>query len=183
MIYDSRPLRHQRQPSANALGFFVGLDEPSSLERGRNGKKARTTEGRGLPMVARTLAGGPEIATAAGRRNLVRRTYGEDEIGTQSSPQGPHESIFPHRPNCIILRNTYIWAKETDKTMDRRKCGRIGRGPVVLAVCMLAVACRRHKPDVKPVVPEGTVDLGLVLTRADGTTYNLYWADITSCFP
>ena len=31
------------------------------------------------------------------------------------------------------------------------------------------------------VVPEGTVDLGIVLTREDGTTYRLYWATSNLC--
>ena len=52
--FESRSLRIQKQPSANALGFFVVPAEPSLLARGRGGKKARTTEGRGLLLVVRT---------------------------------------------------------------------------------------------------------------------------------
>jgi hypothetical protein len=50
------------------------------------------------------------------------------------------------------------------------------------AVALLfAVSCKKDsKPgnDDEPaiVVPEGAVDLGIVMTREDGTTYELYWA-------
>ena len=30
-------------------------------------------------------------------------------------------------------------------------------------------------------VPEGAVDLGILMTRSDGTTYNLYWAECNLC--
>ncbi len=35
--------------------------------------------------------------------------------------------------------------------------------------------------EAKPKVPEGAVDLGIVMTREDGTTYNLYWAKSNLC--
>jgi hypothetical protein len=49
-----------------------------------------------------------------------------------------------------------------------------------LAASALLVSCRRPdvpEPDPEPVVPEGAVDMGIVLTREDGTTYKLYWAE------
>ena len=39
---------------------------------------------------------------------------------------------------------------------------------------VLAVSCKKDKPGNK--IPEGAVDLGIVMTREDGTTYKLYWA-------
>ena len=42
------------------------------------------------------------------------------------------------------------------------------------ALMALAVSCK--KDDKTKHVPEGAVDLGIVMTREDGTTYNLYWA-------
>lgn len=42
-----------------------------------------------------------------------------------------------------------------------------------------AVSCKKDKPSKK--IPEGAVDLGIVMTRADGTTYNLYWAKSNLC--
>ena len=47
---------------------------------------------------------------------------------------------------------------------------------ISLATLMvLAVSCK--KDDKTKHVPEGAVDLGIVMTREDGTTYNLYWAE------
>ena len=43
------------------------------------------------------------------------------------------------------------------------------------ALMMLAVSCKKDKP-ATPKVPDGAVDLGIVMTRDDGTTYKLYWA-------
>ena len=42
------------------------------------------------------------------------------------------------------------------------------------AMMVLAVSCKKDKPGNK--IPEGAVDLGIVMTRADGTTYKLFWA-------
>ena len=42
------------------------------------------------------------------------------------------------------------------------------------ALMVLAVSCK--KDEKTKYVPEGAVDLGIVMTREDGTTYNLYWA-------
>ena len=36
-------------------------------------------------------------------------------------------------------------------------------------------------PDVEPVIPEGAVDMGIVMTREDGSTYKLYWAETNLC--
>ena len=47
----------------------------------------------------------------------------------------------------------------------------------MLAVFALLVSCRQDEPERLPVVPEGAVDMGIVMTREDGTTYNLYWAE------
>ena len=33
----------------------------------------------------------------------------------------------------------------------------------------------------KDPIPDGAVDLGIVMTRTDGTTYNLYWAECNLC--
>ena len=47
----------------------------------------------------------------------------------------------------------------------------------ILAICLAVVAllasCRPDELDVDPVVLKGGVDMGLVLTREDGTTYKL----------
>ena len=43
------------------------------------------------------------------------------------------------------------------------------------ALTVLAVSCKKDKA-AAPKVPEGAVDLGIVMTRTDGTTYKLYWA-------
>ena len=54
-----------------------------------------------------------------------------------------------------------------------------------LTICLAAVAllasCRPEDPDLEPVVLKGGVDMGLVLTREDGTTYKLYWAESNLC--
>ena len=42
------------------------------------------------------------------------------------------------------------------------------------ALMVLVVSCKKDKPGNK--IPEGAVDLGIVMTREDGTTYKLYWA-------
>ena len=45
------------------------------------------------------------------------------------------------------------------------------------AAIALLFACKaENKDEAKSKVPEGAVDLGIVMTRADGTTYKLYWA-------
>ena len=45
------------------------------------------------------------------------------------------------------------------------------------AAIALLFACKaENKDEAKSKVPEGAVDLGIVVTRADGTTYKLYWA-------
>ena len=46
-----------------------------------------------------------------------------------------------------------------------------------LAVLMMlaAISCKKDKATA-PKVPESAVDLGIVMTREDGTTYKLYWA-------
>ena len=44
------------------------------------------------------------------------------------------------------------------------------------ALMMLAVSCNKDKPDPATKVPEEAVDLGIEMTREDGTTYKLYWA-------
>ena len=36
---------------------------------------------------------------------------------------------------------------------------------IQLLVVALLVSCRRDDPDVRPVVPEGAVDMGIVMTR------------------
>ena len=48
---------------------------------------------------------------------------------------------------------------------------------LLAALLVLAVSCNKNnKPDPAPKVPEEAVDLGIVMTREDGTTYRLYWA-------
>ena len=45
------------------------------------------------------------------------------------------------------------------------------------ALMVMAVSCNKNnKPDPAPKVPEEAVDLGIEMTRGDGTTYKLYWA-------
>jgi len=52
---------------------------------------------------------------------------------------------------------------------------------VFAAFALLVVAgCSKDGGNKK--VPEGAVDMGLVMTRADGTTYNLYWAESNLSF-
>ena len=54
----------------------------------------------------------------------------------------------------------------------------------ILAALALTVSCRRPdtpEPDPEPVVPERAVDMGIVMTRDDGTTYKLYWAEANLC--
>ena len=48
---------------------------------------------------------------------------------------------------------------------------------IVLSALVLMVfgGCKKDKP-VEQVCPEGAVDLGIVMTRKDGTTYKLFWA-------
>ncbi len=36
-------------------------------------------------------------------------------------------------------------------------------------------------PDVEPVIPDGAVDMGIVMTREDGSTYKLYGAETNLC--
>lgn len=47
---------------------------------------------------------------------------------------------------------------------------------VLAALALLFVAGCNKGDNNGNKVPEGAVDLGLVMTRSDGTTYNLYWA-------
>ena len=48
---------------------------------------------------------------------------------------------------------------------------------LLAALLVLAVSCNKNnKPDPAPKAPEEAVDLGIVMTREDGTTYRLYWA-------
>ena len=49
------------------------------------------------------------------------------------------------------------------------------------AVALLFACKAENKDEAKPKVPEGAVDLGIVMTREDGTTYNLYWAKSNLC--
>ena len=44
---------------------------------------------------------------------------------------------------------------------------------------LVAVSCKKDKPGNK--IPEGAVDLGMMMTREDGTTYKLYWAKSNLC--
>ena len=59
----------------------------------------------------------------------------------------------------------------TNMTFDMKK--------VLFAFSALALlffsGCKKDKPTVQ-VCPEGAVDMGIVMTRADGTTYKLFWA-------
>ena len=51
---------------------------------------------------------------------------------------------------------------------------------MLLSASALLVSCRRQDvpdPDPEPIVPEGAVDMGIVMTREDGTNYKLYWAE------
>ena len=52
---------------------------------------------------------------------------------------------------------------------------------IQLVAVALFVSCRSEAPDVRPVVPEGAVDMGIVMTREDGSTYKLYWAESNLC--
>ena len=53
--------------------------------------------------------------------------------------------------------------------------------PLILAAVTLLSSCGQDTPEELPVVPEGAVDMGIVLTNADGTSYNLYWAESNLC--
>ena len=48
------------------------------------------------------------------------------------------------------------------------------------ALMVLAVSCKKDKP-AAPKVPGGVVDMGIIMTREDGTTYKLYWAKSNLC--
>ena len=52
---------------------------------------------------------------------------------------------------------------------------------VFLVAMALLVSCRPNNPDVEPVVPEKAVDMGIIMTREDGSTYKLYWAKSNLC--
>ena len=53
---------------------------------------------------------------------------------------------------------------------------------VLVAAVALLVSCQANVvPDVGPAIPEGAVDMGIVMTREDGTTYKLYWAESNLC--
>lgn len=56
---------------------------------------------------------------------------------------------------------------------------------ILLVAIVLSVSCRPDVPDVGPdvgpVIPEGAVDRGIVMTREDGSTYKLYWAETNLC--
>lgn len=56
---------------------------------------------------------------------------------------------------------------------------------ILLVAIVLSVSCRPDVPDVGPdvgpVIPEGAVDMGIVMTREDGSTYKLYWAETNLC--
>ena len=56
-----------------------------------------------------------------------------------------------------------------------------GSMAVLPAVIAFLVSCRPDTPDETPVMPEGAVDMGIVMTREDGTTYKLYWAESNLC--
>lgn len=45
-----------------------------------------------------------------------------------------------------------------------------------LALLFVVSACKKGKSPKGQVCPEGAVDLGIVMTREDGTTYKLFWA-------
>ena len=48
---------------------------------------------------------------------------------------------------------------------------------IAVAACALLFACTPgDKNNREDMVPAGAVDLGIVMTRADGTTYKLFWA-------
>lgn len=53
-----------------------------------------------------------------------------------------------------------------------------------LALLVAFTACKKETSKDTPKedkLPEGAVDLGIVITRGDGTTYNLYWAACNVC--
>ena len=55
-----------------------------------------------------------------------------------------------------------------------------------LMMVVPVVSCKKDTKDKKDIerpkhVPEGAVDLGIVMTREDGTTYYLYWATCNIC--
>ena len=52
---------------------------------------------------------------------------------------------------------------------------------IQLVAVALFVSCRHDDPEVEPGVPEGAVDMGIVMTREDGSTYKLYWAETNLC--
>ena len=51
-----------------------------------------------------------------------------------------------------------------------------------LALLVAFTACKKDKATAEETgCPKGAVDLGIVMTRGDGTTYNLYWAKSNLC--
>jgi hypothetical protein len=47
-----------------------------------------------------------------------------------------------------------------------------------VSLMVVAIAgCNKNNGEDQPVIPKGAVDMGIVMTRADGTTYPLYWAE------
>ena len=52
---------------------------------------------------------------------------------------------------------------------------------LALAACVLLLACSPGNNDEIPKIPEGVVDMGIVMTREDGTAYKLYWAKSNLC--
>lgn len=52
---------------------------------------------------------------------------------------------------------------------------------VAISAFALLFACNPAANPDEEIVPEGAVDLGIVMTREDGTTYKLYWAASNLC--
>ena len=52
-----------------------------------------------------------------------------------------------------------------------------------LAILLAGAACNPKESDTvkESECPEGAVDLGIVMTREDGSTYKLYWAKSNLC--
>ena len=66
--------------------------------------------------------------------------------------------------------------------MEKHISRKAAKGLILLLTALaLLASCKPDDPDVGPVVPEGAVDMGIVMTREDGTTYKLYWAESNLC--
>ena len=63
---------------------------------------------------------------------------------------------------------------ESIATVEGGKITALGLGPATITA---TAGSKTAECKLTVTLPKGAVDLGIVMTRADGTTYNLYWAE------